>query len=117
MAVCRKALEDSGLKASQIAGVSITNQRETTLVWDKNTGQAIYPAIVWQDRRTAKACDALKQSGHEKMVNAKIGLLLDSYFSASKLSWILDHVEGSRELAQQGELLFGTVDSYTLCGI
>ena len=114
VAVCQKALEDSGLKASQIAGIGITNQRETTLVWDKNTGQAIYPAIVWQDRRTAKVCDALKQSGHEPMVNAKTGLLLDPYFSASKLSWILDHVEGSRALAQKGELLFGTVDSYLM---
>jgi len=111
---CRKSLEDSGLKATQISGIGITNQRETTLVWNKHTGKTIYPAIVWQDRRTADMCDLLKQDGHEDMVNAKTGLLLDPYFSATKLRWILDHVDGSYELAQQGELLFGTVDSYLM---
>lgn len=111
---CRKSLADSGLRAEQIAGIGITNQRETTLVWNKHTGKTIYPAIVWQDRRTAQMCHLLKQDGHEDMVNAKTGLLLDAYFSATKLSWILDHVRGSKELAQQGELLFGTVDSYLM---
>lgn len=111
---CRKSLADSGLKAQQIAGIGITNQRETTLVWDKSTGEAIYPAIVWQDRRTAVMCDKLKQQGHETTVTSLTGLLLDPYFSATKLSWILDHVEGARARAEQGELLFGTVDSYLM---
>ena len=111
---CRKSLADSGLKAQQIAGIGITNQRETTLVWDKSTGEAIYPAIVWQDRRTAAMCDKLKQEGHETTVTSLTGLLLDPYFSATKLSWILDYVEGARARAEQGELLFGTVDSYLM---
>jgi len=111
---CRQSLEDSGLKAQQIAGIGITNQRETTLVWNKHTGEAIYPAIVWQDRRTAEMCDKLKREGHEEAVTSLTGLLLDPYFSATKLSWILDHVAGARGGAEQGELLFGTVDSYLM---
>lgn len=111
---CRKSLADSGLKAHQIAAIGITNQRETTLVWNKHTGQTIYPAIVWQDRRTADLCNTLKQAGHEEMVTARTGLLLDPYFSATKLSWILANVAGAHKLAAQGELLFGTVDSYLM---
>ena len=111
---CRQCLADSGLQAEQINCVGITNQRETTLVWDHKTGDAIYPAIVWQDRRTAKMCQELKQAGHEDLVTARTGLLLDPYFSATKLSWILDHVQGSRERAEVGELLFGTVDTYLM---
>jgi glycerol kinase len=111
---CRQCLVDSGLKAEQITCVGITNQRETTIVWDHQTGEAIYPAIVWQDRRTAQMCQKLKQAGHEELVTARTGLLLDPYFSATKLSWVLDHVQGSRERAEAGELLFGTVDTYLM---
>lgn len=111
---CRQCLNSSGLTVEQINCVGITNQRETTLVWDRETGEAIYPAIVWQDRRTTPMCQQLKQAGHEPMVTARTGLLLDPYFSASKLSWVLDHVEGSRERALAGELLFGTVDTYLM---
>ena len=111
---CRQCLADSGLEAEQITCVGITNQRETTLVWDHQTGEAIYPAIVWQDRRTVEMCQKLKQAGHEKLVTARTGLLLDPYFSATKLSWVLDHVQGSRERAEAGELLFGTVDTYLM---
>ena len=111
---CRQSLADSGLKAQQITGIGITNQRETTLVWNKYTGEAIYPAIVWQDRRTAEICDKLKQEGHEETVTSLTGLLLDPYFSATKLSWVLDNVAGARGLAAQGDLLFGTVDSYLM---
>jgi glycerol kinase len=111
---CRQCLTDSGLQAEQITCVGITNQRETTLVWDHKTGEAIYPAIVWQDRRTAQMCRELKQAGHEPLVIQRTGLLLDPYFSATKLSWILDHVQGSRERAEAGELLFGTVDTYLM---
>ena len=111
---CRQSLADSGLNAQQIACIGITNQRETTLVWNKHTGEAIYPAIVWQDRRTADVCNKLKQAGHEETVTSLTGLLLDPYFSATKLSWILDHVAGARGLAAQGDILFGTVDSYIM---
>ena len=111
---CRQCLVDSGLKAEQITCVGITNQRETTIVWDHQTGEAIYPAIVWQDRRTAQMCQKLKQAGHEELVTARTGLLLDPYFSATKLSWVLDHEQGSRERAEAGELLLGTVDTYLM---
>jgi|TARA_B110001469_G_scaffold117678_1_gene123854 glycerol kinase len=111
---CRQCLADSGLQPEQITCVGITNQRETTLVWDRQTGETIYPAIVWQDRRTASMCQELKRAGHEPLVMAHTGLLLDPYFSATKLSWILQHVEGSQERAEQGELLFGTVDTYLM---
>ncbi len=99
---------------TDIAAIGITNQRETTLVWDRATGEPIYPAIVWQDRRTADQCQALKNDGLEEKVAAKTGLLLDPYFSASKIAWILDHVDGARERAEKGELAFGTVDTYLL---
>lgn len=112
--VCRQALAQSGLGAEQIAAIGITNQRETTLVWDALTGAPIHPAIVWQDRRTADYCATLKAAGHEAMVSAKTGLLIDPYFSGTKLRWILDHVAGARERAERGELRFGTVDSFLL---
>ncbi|QBF31085.1 glycerol kinase GlpK [Thalassococcus sp. S3] len=113
-AMCRAAIERAHASSSDIAAIGITNQRETTVVWDKETGQAIYNAIVWQDRRTADYCAGLKADGHEEMVTAKTGLLLDPYFSATKLKWILDHVEGARSRAAKGELLFGTVDTYLI---
>jgi glycerol kinase len=109
-ATCRAALERAGVEPMQIAGIGITNQRETTLVWDRATGRPIHNAIVWQDRRTADACAAL--ADHAAMVTARTGLLLDPYFSATKLKWILDHVTGARDRARRGELCFGTVDSW-----
>lgn len=112
--VCREALKQSGLSASDVAAIGITNQRETTLVWDAQTGTPIHPAIVWQDRRTADYCAELKDAGHEAAVAAKTGLLIDPYFSATKLRWILQKVPGARERAERGELRFGTVDSFLL---
>ena len=104
-----KAAEDSNF---EIAAIGITNQRETTLVWDKNTGEPIYNAIVWQDRRTASFCDELRQSGKAELVKEKTGLIIDAYFSATKLKWILDNVEGARAKANNNELCFGTVDTW-----
>ena len=112
--VCRDALQNAQLSASDIAAIGITNQRETTVVWDRATGTAIHKAIVWQDRRTAETCVSLKARGHEPEVQAKTGLLIDPYFSATKIAWILDHVDGARERAEQGELAFGTIDSFLL---
>lgn len=100
--------------AKNIAAMGITNQRETTIVWDKNTGKPVYNAIVWQDRRTADICEKLKQDGYEDAVRQKTGLLLDPYFSATKIRWILDHVDGAASRANRGDLLFGTVDSFLL---
>ncbi|WP_341208905.1 glycerol kinase GlpK [uncultured Sphingomonas sp.] len=114
LATAREALADSGVGAEGIAGIGITNQRETVVVWDRATGAAIHKAIVWQDRRTAELCARLKEEGHERAVRAKTGLLLDPYFSATKLAWILDHVDGARERAEKGELAFGTIDSLLL---
>ena len=114
ISTCRKALESAGLSAGDIAAIGITNQRETTVIWDKNTGQAIHKAIVWQDRRTADICEALRSGGHEPMFTAQTGLLLDPYFSGTKVKWILDTVEGARQKAADGDLLFGTVDSYLI---
>lgn len=111
---CKNVLKKVKANASDIVSIGITNQRETTVVWDKNTGEAIYNAIVWQDRRTAKLCDKLKQEGHEKMITEKTGLLLDPYFSATKLKWILENVEGAKKKALKGDLLFGTVDSFLI---
>jgi glycerol kinase len=110
----RQALGAAGLDAADIAGIGITNQRETCLVWDRRTGQPIHRAIVWQDRRTADACRALAQAGHEPAITAKTGLLLDPYFSATKITWLLEHVEGARALAKAGHLAFGTVDSFLI---
>lgn len=109
-----EALTRAGLRSGDIAAVGITNQRETTLVWDRETGQPVYPAIVWQDRRTADACRRLKESGAEPEVTAVTGLRIDPYFSATKIGWILDHVAGARSRAEAGRLLFGTVDSWLL---
>ncbi|MEN8728722.1 MAG: FGGY family carbohydrate kinase, partial [Desulfuromonadales bacterium] len=112
--VCRQALQKAGEEGVEVAGIGITNQRETTLVWDRQTGKPLYNAIVWQDRRTADSCAELKAAGKEEHVAACTGLLLDPYFSATKLAWILDHVVGARAKAEKGELAFGTVDSFLL---
>lgn len=111
-AVCREAMAQLRLQPADIAAIGITNQRETALVWDKSSGKPIYNAIVWQDRRTAGECDRLKAAGLETMVQEKTGLLIDAYFSATKVRWILDHVEGARARAERGELAFGTIDSW-----
>lgn len=112
--MCRKAIADSGTSARDIAAIGITNQRETTVVWDRHTGKAVYHAIVWQDRRTSDYCDELRNAGHEADVTARTGLLLDPYFSATKLRWILENVEGARARAEAGDLLFGTIDSFLI---
>jgi glycerol kinase len=109
---CRGAIERAGITAADIAAIGITNQRETTLVWDKDTGETIHNAIVWQDRRTAPFCDALREAGHEPMLSERTGLIIDPYFSGTKVKWLLDNVEGAREKAKAGMLLFGTVDSF-----
>ena len=99
LAVCRQVMQEQTVTAADIAAIGITNQRETTLVWDRHTGEPVYPAIVWQDRRTSDLCTNLRAAGHEALVNSKTGLLLDPYFSATKIAWILDHVDGAREAA------------------
>ncbi|MBL3557310.1 MULTISPECIES: glycerol kinase GlpK [Marinobacter] len=114
LVVCREALKESGLRASELAGIGITNQRETTVIWDRKTGEPIHHAIVWQDRRTASVCTKLKADDHENTVVDRTGLLIDPYFSATKIAWILDNVEGARARAEAGELAFGTVDSWLL---
>ncbi|MBC7584337.1 MAG: glycerol kinase, partial [Tardiphaga sp.] len=111
---CREAIAKAGITARDIAAIGITNQRETTVVWDRSTGQAVHRAIVWQDRRTAEMCAQLKADGHEPAITGKTGLIIDPYFSGTKVAWILDHVPGARVRAERGELLFGTVDSYLL---
>jgi glycerol kinase len=112
--VCRDALEKAGLMAKDIAAIGITNQRETTVVWDRKTGKAVHRAIVWQDRRTADTGARLKSDGHEPVISEKTGLIIDPYFSGTKVAWILDQVPGARKRAEAGELLFGTVDCYLL---
>ena len=112
--VMMEAIAHGGIDASEIAAIGITNQRETTIVWEKDTGRPIYNAIVWQCRRTAEICDELRSAGLEQYIRDTTGLVLDAYFSATKIKWILDHVEGARERAENGELLFGTVDSWLL---
>lgn len=109
-----EVLAKSGIKETQIAAIGITNQRETTVVWDKETGMPIYFAIVWQSRQSDEYCEKLKKAGMEDMIKEKTGLLLDPYFSASKIRFILDHVEGAQERANRGELLFGTMDTWLL---
>ncbi|WP_342507228.1 glycerol kinase GlpK [Sporosarcina sp. FSL K6-2383] len=104
--------EKKNIDASQIAGIGITNQRETAVVWDKHTGDPVYNAIVWQSRQTADICEELKAQGHSDMVRDKTGLLIDAYFSGTKVKWILDNVEGARERAERGDLLFGTIDTW-----
>ncbi len=114
LATCRSALLQSGVAATQIAAIGIANQRETSVIWERATGRAIHRAIVWQDRRTAEVCERLRAAGHEAMVSEKTGLLLDPYFSATKIAWILDTVAGARTDASAGRLCFGTIDSWLL---
>ncbi len=114
VATCREAIARAGIGAGDIAGIGVTNQRETTVVWDRNTGKAVCNAIVWQDRRTAELCARLRAEGHEAMVAEKTGLLIDPYFSGTKIAWILDNVEGARDKAAAGRLLFGSVDSWLI---
>jgi glycerol kinase len=114
VACCHEAMQKAGATAKDIAAIGITNQRETTVVWDRATGKAIHRAIVWQDRRTSEICARLKSEGHEPAITAKSGLIIDPYFSGTKVAWLLDHVPGARERAMRGELMFGTVDCYLL---
>ncbi|MCL7930405.1 glycerol kinase GlpK [Halomonas llamarensis] len=114
IATCREVLVKADASVEQIDGIGITNQRETTVLWDRVTNEPIYNAIVWQDRRTADLCKTLRDEGHTDTMQARTGLLIDPYFSATKLAWILDHVEGARERAERGELAFGTVDSFLI---
>ena len=113
-AVMREALAKAAISGADVAAIGITNQRETTLLWERATGKPIARAIVWQDRRTADTCDALRAAGHADLITHKTGLILDAYFSGTKLKWLLDHVEGARERAGRGELAFGTVDSWLI---
>ncbi|AOY88553.1 glycerol kinase [Marinobacter salinus] len=114
LSVCRRALEKAGIEAVELSGIGITNQRETTVIWERSSGKPIHHAIVWQDRRTASLCTKLKADGYEDSVVERTGLLIDPYFSATKIAWILDNVEGARGRAEAGELAFGTVDSWLL---
>lgn len=114
LSVLAAVLTESGVQQTQIAGIGITNQRETTVVWDKRTGQPVYPAIVWQSRQTQAIVDGLKKDGQEEWFREKTGLQLDPYFSGTKVKWILDNVEGARESAEKGDLLFGTIDSWLI---
>ena len=114
LATCREVMAKANVEPSQVNAIGITNQRETTLIWDRKTGQPIHRAIVWQDRRTADMCARLKNEGHESLVSSKTGLLLDPYFSGTKIAWLLDNVSGAREAAVSGRLAFGTVDTYLL---
>ena len=114
ISTCRTAIDQAGLNAKDVAAIGITNQRETTLVWDRKTGRAVHNAIVWQDRRTSQMCQDLRAKGFEPLVTEQTGLLLDPYFSGTKLAWILDNVDGAREAAERGDLLFGTVDCYLI---
>jgi glycerol kinase len=112
--VAQQAIEKSDFSAENIAAIGITNQRETVLVWDKNTGEPVYNAIVWQDKRTSNYCDELKEQGHAESVREKTGLVVDSYFSGTKVKWILDNVDGAREKANDGDLLMGTIDTWLI---
>lgn len=114
ISVANEVLETTGVRPQELAAIGITNQRETTIVWNRHTGKPICPAIVWQDRRTAEICETYKAQGWEPAIRQRTGLVLDAYFSATKLKWILDHVEGAREKAENGDLLFGTVDAWLI---
>lgn len=114
VAVAAEAIVKAGITPKEVAALGITNQRETTIVWDKETGKPVYNAIVWQDRRTASFCDRLKQEGQSKTIQEKTGLIIDAYFSATKIKWILDEIPGAREKAERGSLAFGTVDSWLI---
>src|SRR4029077_5719433 len=114
IATVRTAMSNAKLTAKDITAIGITNQRETTILWDRATGKPIHNAIVWQDRRTAPMCVGLRLAGHEDLISSKTGLLLDPYFSATKISWLLDNVPGARQAAEAGKLAFGTIDSFLL---
>ena len=114
LGVAVEAMNKIGASAEDIAAIGITNQRETAIVWDKHTGEPVYHAIVWQCRRTAEYCDELKEKGYTEMFRKKTGLIIDAYFAGTKIKWILDHVEGAREKAKKGELLFGTVETWLI---
>lgn len=114
LAVCREALASAGLEAREVAAIGITNQRETSILWDRASGEPVHKAIVWQDRRTAPLCEQLRRQGREPLVVERTGLLMDPYFSATKIAWMLDNVSGLRERAERGELAFGTVDTWLL---
>lgn len=119
LAVAQQVLQQSGVPAAEIAAIGITNQRETTVLWDRASGEPIADAIVWQDRRTAELCDGLRAQGKAELIQKKTGLVIDAYFSGTKVKWLLDHVPGARARAERGELAFGTIDSwlvYKLCG-
>src|SRR5690606_37879888 len=104
----------ANLKAEQISAIGITNQRETTVIWDRNTGNPVYNAIVWQSRQTQDICNNLKAQGYEPLIKEKTGLVIDPYFSASKIRWILDHIPNGQQKAEQNELMFGTIDTWLL---
>ncbi|MFY9685447.1 MAG: FGGY family carbohydrate kinase, partial [Pseudolabrys sp.] len=110
----RAAMAQARIGAKDVAGIGITNQRETVVIWDRQTGRPIHNAIVWQDRRTADHCESLRRSGHESDIARKTGLLIDPYFSASKIAWLLDRIEGARASAEAGKLAFGTIDTFLL---
>ena len=114
MQTAHQAVKEAGLSMSDVTAIGITNQRETTVVWDRATGKAIHNAIVWQDRRTADYCDGLRGDGHAHDIRQRTGLEIDAYFSGTKVRWILDHVEWARARAEQGELAFGTIDSWLI---
>ena len=114
LGVAVEAMQNIGATADDIAAIGITNQRETAIVWDKETGEPVYHAIVWQCRRTSAYCDTLKEQGFTEMIQKKTGLVIDAYFSATKVKWILDHVEGARREAEEGRLLFGTVETWLI---
>ncbi len=114
LAVATEAIAKAGLTVSEINSIGITNQRETTVVWDRITGKPIYNAIVWQDRRTSEYCNQIKQQGHSKLIQDKTGLIIDSYFSATKVRWILENVDGAKQKAEKGELAFGTIDTWLI---
>jgi len=114
LSVIAGVLSESGIKPDQIAGIGITNQRETTVVWDKETGEPVYHALVWQSRQTSEICEQLKEKGYNDLFREKTGLLIDAYFSGTKVKWILDNIEGAREKAEQGKLLFGTIDTWLI---
>ncbi len=114
VATCRDAIRTAGIDATDIAAIGITNQRETTVMWDRDTGRCVHRAIVWQDRRTSDLCARLKQAGHEKTFSSRTGLLLDPYFSGTKVAWLLDNVKGLRSKAEAGRIAFGTIDSFLI---
>ena len=114
LGVIRQAMDDAGVSADSIAGIGITNQRETVVMWDKETAEPVHNAIVWQDRRGASICDSLSAQGYDETVRDKTGLTIDAYFSGSKVKWLLDNVEGLRDRASRGEIAFGTIDSWLI---